>query len=73
MQNPPKNGPKSPKNEEKSVKISFGGSFGAGSLPGRSPLFGGMPFWNLFGRKLIFWNFLFLLYFLLEAQSSTIY
>ena len=51
MQNPPKNGPKSPQNREKSVKISFGGSFGAGSLPGRSDLFGLMLFWSLFGRK----------------------
>ena len=33
--NPHKNGPKWFENRGKSVKISFGGSFGAGSLPGR--------------------------------------
>ena len=35
MQNPPKSGPEWCKNREKSVKISFGGPFGAGSAKGR--------------------------------------
>ena len=73
VQKPPTSGPKWSTNREKSVKISFGGSFGAGSLPRRTPLFGTMPFSIKFYRFFCFWNLLFLLYFLLEAQSSMIY
>ena len=51
VQNPPKNGPKWCKNREQIIKISFGGSFGAGSAPGCSEPFVLMAFWPPLGRK----------------------